>query len=115
MRLTREQRCEEDQRKHGDKPCMECRTCCLFYRQAESSLVHENGVLQRRLSELEAQVVRLDDMMLMRSRSMVGLEGEIKKWQACASEFEEDRDQWRDRAERLKEQVDDARANVELL
>ncbi len=47
--MTREEQCESDQREHGDKPCRQCHTCCLYYRQQESNADIEVSKLTRQL------------------------------------------------------------------
>ena len=59
--LTREEQCAHDQREHGDKPCRQCRTCCLHYRQQESNADIEVSKLRRKLTALEAAVRAVRD------------------------------------------------------
>lgn len=48
---SREEQCAADQREHGDKPCRQCHTCCLFYREEESKAWAKVGELESRLRE----------------------------------------------------------------
>ena len=80
--MSREEQCEHDQREHGDKPCRQCHTCCLFYRQGAADCEIEMSSLKRKVAELEGEITELHGVGKRRTAAHADLQAQLERSRA---------------------------------